>query len=62
MRLAYIEGTVVKETSAAILLETDDGKTWIPKIMVVDPADTWEEGEEVEIEVPEWFAEKEGLI
>jgi RNase P/RNase MRP subunit p29 len=62
MRTEYIEGVVIRETDSAVLLETDDGKVWVPKSIVIDPPDYWGEDEEVEIEIPTWFAEKEGLV
>lgn len=62
MRTEYIEGTVVIETDLAVLLETEDVKIWVPKSIVIDPPDYWDSGEEVEIEVPAWFAEKEELV
>lgn len=62
MRTEYVEGTVITETDSAVLLETDYGELWVPKSIVIDPPDYWGEDEEVEIEIPTWFAEKEGLV
>lgn len=58
--------SIVKETDGAFLcrIEDEDGdpsETWIPKSLVTG-AETYGEGDEdVVIEVPTWFAEKEGL-
>jgi hypothetical protein len=55
-----LDVTIKKETELAILVETDDGdEHWIPK-SVVDGLDL-SEGDSGEIEVQDWFAEKEGL-
>ena len=39
---------------------------WIPKSVIVDPdrdeVDQMEEGDDVEVEVPQWWARREGLI
>ena len=46
---------LVYETDDAKLFEIDDEKVWIPKSLISDEDDE-------SVDVPEWFAEKEGLI
>lgn len=58
------DGTCVKETDKAILVESDDirgGKIWIPKSQVHDDSEVFEDGHEGKIVVTKWFATKEGL-
>lgn len=55
-----IVATVKKETAKAILIETAEGEEqWIPKSVITDLS--LDEGESGEIEVADWFAEKECL-
>ena len=62
--LTTIDVTILHETDGAILVESPFGsEIWIPKSLIEN-----EEGESfikdssMELEVPEWFATKEGLI
>lgn len=58
-----VAGIVVRETDNAILLDVEDqGDFWIPKSLTENLPDTWAEGEEIEFEVEEWFAVKEGIV
>lgn len=53
---------IVKATDQAIAIDMgDDEWTWLPR-SVVEDGDDMEEGEEYEINVQTWFAEKEGLV
>ncbi len=53
---------VVKETDAAILVELDDGtRHWIPKSCVHEDSTVESMGDEGELVVHRWFAEREGL-
>lgn len=65
MGIEYIELSVefVHETEKAVLVDDAGSKVWIPKSLL----DGWEDnarerGDVVEVSVPEWFAEKEGMI
>jgi hypothetical protein len=52
---------VVAETDLALLLELEEDQVWVPK-SVITGADEIDVGDEdIEVEVAEWFAEREGL-
>lgn len=56
------EGRVVSETEKAILVELESGdELWIPKSVVHDDSECYEDGHEGEVVVARWFAEKQGL-
>lgn len=54
---------VIKVTEKAVLVLYEGEERWIPKSIITDPdPDDLEEGDErEEIEVPMWFAKKEGI-
>lgn len=57
-----IIGVVKKETAKAVLF-VDSGsaeEVWIPKSIIQTDEDL-EEGEEITISIPDWFAIKEGF-
>lgn len=49
------------ETRKAILVQIDDEEYWIPKSQVEDDSEVYQSGDEGELVVTSWFAEKEGL-
>ena len=53
----------IKETAKAILLKPTDGSEqyWVPKAVVHDDSEVYEEGQEGRLVVKAWWAEKEGL-
>lgn len=55
---------IVKLTAAAALIRFPDldGPRWLPKSVIVDFDNDWQEGETVDIEVASSFAEKEELV
>jgi len=59
-----IEGIVKKPTDLEVLIWRDGKESkqiWIPRSVISDGDHDFEAGEEVEIEVKTWFAEREGL-
>lgn len=52
---------VLHETEAAILVALDGEEIWIPKSVIHDDSEVWEEGDTGVFVVKEWFANKEGL-
>jgi hypothetical protein len=48
------------ETAQAIRYDIDDNYVWIPKSLIHDSYEN-EDGT-ITIQIPEWFAEKEGLV
>lgn len=57
---------IKKTTQGAVLVDDGDDEKWIPRSLIEhDDALCWTDdaiGEIIEIEIPEWFAEKEGFI
>jgi hypothetical protein len=49
------------ETDEAWLLNIDGDKHWVPKACIENNADL-EVGEEVEVEIHEWFAIEERIV
>ena len=65
MPVSLGEARIVRESAAAILVEIEDhaGEHWIPKAVIHDDSEVWEEkGSTGNLVVQEWFAEKEGFI
>ena len=61
---ATVEGEYLHQTDDAILLEIEGDEYWIPKSLIenLSMVDGVVQGEEVAIELPTWFAEKEGVL
>lgn len=58
------EGRVKRATEKALLVELEDGsEVWIPRSVVHDDSEVYDDGEasEGEVVVKRWFAEKESL-
>lgn len=56
-------GVGVKETERALLVKLDDeeDERWIPKSVIHDDSEVFEEGGEGTVVVAPWWAKKEGL-
>ena len=56
--------TFVRSTDAAILVEDPDGdEVWLPKSQIEWPEEALaERGDTITVTMPEWLAEKKGLI
>ena len=54
---------VINETAKALLVKLEDEKTprWIPKSAIDEDSEVWKTGQDGELVVADWFAEKEGL-
>lgn len=58
---AVVAGKVLRSTGGAVLLRLEDEReVWIPRSLIDGDSDV-ANGEDVEFEVPSWFARKEGL-
>lgn len=58
------EGKVTKATDKALFVELESGESkWIPKSVLHDDSEVYDEGanKEGEVVVKSWWAEKEGL-
>lgn len=53
---------VERETELALLLLIDGNKVWVPKSQIDGAEEIGEGDEDIEVEVAEWWAEKEGLV
>lgn len=56
---------VLVVTAKAVLVQLKGSQTWIPKSVIHEDSDVTEDadkGDEGELFVKEWFAEKEGLV
>lgn len=55
-------GTVVRETSRAVLVLFRDGvERWIPQSVIHDDSQAWKVGQDGAIVVKRWWAESEAL-
>jgi hypothetical protein len=45
----------------ALLVEVDGDEVWIPCAMIDDKSEVWKEGDEGDLVIPIFFAEKKGL-
>jgi hypothetical protein len=55
---------IIKDTGKAILINAPefDEPQWVPQSQVHDDSDIYQEGEEGDLAVKTWWAEKEGWI
>ena len=53
--------TFIRETDMAILVEVEGDEFWLPKSQI-DWLGCAEEGDEIEVRVPEWLAEEKELM
>ena len=59
-----VKGVFKHYTDRAVLLEIDGEDRWIPRSVIedgFDPSDENAKGDEVELQIKSWFAEREGL-
>jgi hypothetical protein len=59
------EHLVLRETPKAILVSNDDitgEHKWIPKSVIHDNSEIWKTGQQGDLVVKQWFAEKQGWI
>lgn len=59
-----IQGIFEREGLKAVLVDVGGNAVWIPKSVVLEWGEdykTWVEGQEIEIVVETWFAEREGI-
>lgn len=60
---AYISGVkCTRATDKAILVVIDGDEKWVPKSCLHDDSEVYDEGDEGELAVKSWWAEKEGLV
>ena len=62
--LFAISCTLLGESEKAIRVDTGDGVKWLPKSLIDNEGEieTKPRGATIEVEMPVWFLEKEGLI
>lgn len=53
---------VIRETDLAILVSDGDVEDWIPKSVIHEGSEVWELGQQGDLVVMEWFAEKQGWL
>lgn len=57
-----LKARCVKATKAAILVNIEGKEHWIPQSQIDDDSEVWQEGDEGELIISEWFATKKGLV
>ncbi len=63
MRTVLIEvERVERETELAFLFVVEGEEIWVPKSVVAEPDEVSEGDEDLELNIAEWFAERENLI
>jgi len=63
-KTAEVDLEIIRITDLAILF-TDgdvDSNIWVPKELIFNIDDDWTEGQTIEVSLPVWLAEKEGLV
>lgn len=54
-------GIAMAQTDKAVLIDIEDhGETWIPQSQIHDDSEVWKSGQDGEVVVTLWFAEKRG--
>lgn len=56
------DAVAIRATKKALLVRLDDREVWIPQSQIHDDSEVYQEGDEGELVVARWFAEKEELI
>ncbi len=56
-----ITGKVVRTTELAVLLDVGDYKVWLPKSQI-ETEFSFDIGQDIEVEIPEWLAIDKGLV
>ncbi len=59
------QAEALRETTDALLvrLEDEDGReVWFPKTQIDDESEVWKAGQEGELVVSDWIAEKKGFV
>jgi hypothetical protein len=56
-----ISGEYVRETDDALLVEVDGEEHWFPKSQIDYTDGVLFPGDEIDVEMPSWLAEKKGL-
>lgn len=51
----------IKETDKALLVEIDGDEQWIPKTAVHEDSEVYQEGDEGDLVLKGWFAQKIGV-
>lgn len=52
----------IRATEDAILVNVENEEVWIPQSQVHDDSEVWEEGDEGDLVVTRWIAQKKGLV
>ena len=60
--VTFEKSKAVKETDLALLVDLGTDEHWFPKSVIDDDSEVWQEGDEGDLVVKEWFALKEGLV
>lgn len=53
--------SAVHETEKALLVEIEGDQYWVPKSQISDDSEVFEDGNEGDLVVSEWFADKNDL-
>jgi hypothetical protein len=62
MATARIEDCEAKrETDKALLVDIDGDLLWVPKSVIHDDSEVWEEGQKGDLVVEEWWYDKNGF-
>ncbi len=56
-----IMGEVIAVTKLAVLLDVGDYKVWLPKSQI-ETEFSFDIGQNIEVEIPEWLAIDKGLV
>lgn len=51
----------IRETDLAVLIEIEGKEVWVPKSVIDDDSEVWQDEQEGELVVKEWWAEKNGM-
>lgn len=58
----FPEAVCLRETKKAILVNRGGGDLWVPKSVIHDDSEVFEEGHEGTLIVETWWAEEKGLL
>lgn len=61
--IAYVHARCKVETEKAILCDLETGEElWVPKSLIREDSQVTSKGDEGELAIPWWFAEREGVV
>ena len=60
-KVKFEDVRALRETTRAVLVSIDGDEYWVPKSQIDDDSEVWQDGQQGDLVVSEWWAAREGL-